>query len=113
VTQGDSYQASYARQKAAKGEINFSQHAMDQMGDRKIWIDEVYTAIANGLEIELQTFEDKDVRVLFQESTEKIPRFAVVVAVDYPEVNVVTVFRFEDEDKYEYNEKIMCWRRKK
>ena len=113
MTQSDSYQASYVRQKAAKGEIEFREHAIDNMGIRKIWRHEVFEAILNGQEIDVQPFKDKDVRVIFQESTCDIPRFAVVVAIDHPEVQIITVFRFKDRDKYEYNEKQKCWGRKK
>ena len=113
MAQNDSYRASYVRQKATKGEIEFREHAMENMGIRQIWMDDVLEAIASGKEIESQTFEDKDVRVLFQESTCDMPRFAVVVAADHPNVQVLTVFRFADDNKYEYVEKQNCWRRKK
>ena len=108
----DSYQTSYIRQKATKQEIGVSQHALDNMGERAIWLDEALEAIISGDEIEIQTFEGKNVRVLFQESTTHIPRFCVVVAIDHPEVQLVTVFNFKEE-KFEYVEKQKCWRRKK
>ncbi|HSW36059.1 MAG TPA: hypothetical protein VLH18_05605 [Candidatus Limnocylindrales bacterium] len=66
MAQDDSYQASYIRQKAAKGEIDFREHAMENMGIRKIWLDDALAAVTSGKEIEIQAFEDKDVRVLFQ-----------------------------------------------
>jgi len=41
-----------------------------------------------------------------------VPRFTVVVAVDHPDVVIVTVFNFKDE-KFEYIESQKRWRRKK
>ncbi len=108
----DSYQTSYIRQKAAKQEIGVSPHALENMEIRKIWVDEVLEAIVSGEEIEIQNFEGKNIRVLFQESTTDIPRFCVVVAVDHPEVQIVTVFNFKEE-KFEYIAEQKRWRRKK
>jgi hypothetical protein len=112
LAQKDTYQTSYIRQKAVKGDIGVSSHALDNMGKRKIRLDDALEAVISGDEIETQTFEGKNVRVLFQESTTDIPEFCVVVAIDHPEVQIVTVFNFEEE-KFEYVEKQKCWRRKK
>ncbi len=107
-----SYQASYIRQKVVKNEIQISKHALDQMNERKIWLDDVYEAITNGQEIDFQDFKDgTDVKVIFQEATCEIPNFAVVVAAAYPDVMVVTAFKFKDENKFEYIEADKCWRR--
>ncbi|MDW7729314.1 MAG: DUF4258 domain-containing protein [Bacillota bacterium] len=108
----DSYQTSYIRQKVKKSEITISGHALENMGLRKIRLDEALEAVLNGKEVEIQQFEGKMVRVTFQESTEGDPKFAVVVAADHPEVVVVTVFNF-NEEKFEYIEGQKCWRRKK
>ena len=108
----DSYQTSYIRQKAVKGDIGVSSHAQENMGIRKIWLDEALEAITSGDEVEIQSFAGKNVRVLFQESTTDIPRFCVVVAIDHPEAQVVTAFNF-DEEKFEYVEKQKRWRRVK
>jgi hypothetical protein len=110
LTKEDSYQTSYIRQKAKKGEITISSHALDNMGLRKIRLDETLEAIIHGEEIDIQPFKGKMVRVTFQESTKATPRFAVIVAVDHPEVVVVTVFIFEEE-KFEYIEGQKRWRR--
>ncbi len=110
MTNQDSHQTSYIRQKAAKQEIGVSPHALENMGLRKIWYDEALEAIVSGKEIETQTFEGKNVRVLFQGSTNDTPRFCVVVAVDHPEIQIVTVFNFAEE-KFEYLEKQKRWRR--
>ncbi len=112
MAQQDSYQASYIRQKAVKQEVGVSPHALENMGKRKIWLAEALEAIISGKELKIQPFEGKNVRVLFQESTTDIPRFCVVVAIDHPEVEIVTVFNFEEE-KYEYIKEQKCWRRKK
>ena len=112
MAKNDSHQASYIRQKAEKGEIAVSPHAIENMGLRKIWLDEALEAIVHGEEIDMQPFEGEKVRVTFQQSTEGVPRFAVIVAADYPEVAIVTVFNFEDE-KFEYIEDQKRWRRKK
>ncbi len=73
--------------------------ASENKGLRKIWYDEALKAILSGKEIEIQTFEGKNVRVLFHESTNNTPRFCVVV--DHPEIQIVTVFNFAEE-KFEY-----------
>jgi hypothetical protein len=112
LTKEDSYQTSYIRQKAKNNEIMISSHALENMGLRKIRLDETIEAVIHGKEVEIQPFEGKMVRVTFQESTEGDPRFAVVVAADHPEVVVVTVFNFSEE-KFEYVEGQKCWRRKK
>jgi hypothetical protein len=108
----DSYQTSYIRQKAKKGEIMISGHALENMGLRKIQLDETLEAVIHGKEVDIQPFEEKMIRVTFQESTEGDPRFAVIVAADHPDVVVVTVFNFSEE-KFEYIEGKKCWRRKK
>jgi len=111
VPQGDSHQASYIRQKVTYGEYQFSQHAVEKMTERKIWIDDICQAITNGQVLEVQDFGKMNVKVIFQEATCEIPSFAVVVAADYPVVQIVTVFRFKEEKGYEYIEKQNCWRR--
>ena len=108
----DSHQTSYIRQKAKKGEIAISGHALENMGLRKIWQDVAIEAIIYGDEIEIQNFKGKNIRVIFQEHSEEVPRFAVVVDVDHPEIVMVTVFNFK-EDKFEYIESQKRWRRKK
>jgi hypothetical protein len=110
LTHQDTYQTSYIRQKIAKKEYGVRSHALEKMNERKIWLDEALEAVISGTEIEIQTFEDKNVRVLFQEATTDVPRFCVVVAIDHPDVQIVTAFNFEEE-KFEYNEKQKCWRR--
>jgi hypothetical protein len=108
----DSYQTSYVRQKAKNGEIAISSHALENMGLRKIWQDEAIEAIISGDEIEIQRFDGKNVRVIFQEPSGEVPRFAVVVDIDHPDIVMVTVFNF-NEEKFEYIESQKRWRRKK
>lgn len=103
-----SHQATYIRSMAKNGRIKFSGHALDRMGERKIWYSEVLKAILQGEEIENQPGKNKgeDVKILFQEATEDTPAFFVVVACSSPEVEVVTVSFFKEE-AWEFTGKIM------
>ena len=103
-------QSSYVRAMAKKGRVNFTEHALYRMGERKIWIDDVLNAILNGQEIEVQDIGPKsDIRVLFQEAIDTIPRFYVVVATSYPVVDVISVAEFLEE-AWEWLGKIMVRR---
>jgi hypothetical protein len=68
---------SYVREMARKGRIHYSDHALLlRMNERQIWIDQVLAAILNGEVLEIQVFGlENDVTVIFQESTDKMPRF--------------------------------------
>lgn len=103
----------YVREMARKGRIHFSNHViLHRMGQRKIWIDQILDAILHGEVLEVQILgPEKDVTVIFQEATDKMPRFYVVAATSYPEVEVVTVAEFKDE-AWEWLGKIMARRRK-
>ncbi len=104
--------SSYVREMAKKGLIHFSDHALARMGERKVWIDDVLHAILEGEEIEVQDFGfESDIKVLFQEATDTIPRFYVIVATSYPEVEVVSVVEFKEE-AWDWLGKIMARRRK-
>ncbi|MDO9535240.1 MAG: DUF4258 domain-containing protein [Bacillota bacterium] len=106
-------QSSYVRKMAQKGQIHFSDHALERMGERKVLINDTVQAILEGEEIEVQDIgSESDVRVLFQEATDTIPRFYVVVATSYPEVEVVSVCEFKEE-AWDWLGKIMARRRKK
>ncbi len=104
----------YVREMARKGQICFDNvHALQRMGERRIWIDQILEAILHGEVIEVQVFESKkDVAVIFQEPVEsdQIPRFYVVIAACYPLVEVVTVVEFEEE-AWDWLGKIMARRR--
>lgn len=105
------HQPSYIREMAKKGRINFTDHALARMGERKIWIDDVWRAILDGEVIEIQEIgPGYDVRVLFQEATDTVPRFYVVVAASFPVVDVISVVEFEEEI-WEWLGKIMARRR--
>lgn len=105
-------QSSYIRKMAQKGLIHFSAHALERMGERKVWFDDVLHAIWEGEEIEVQDFgSESDIKVLFQEATDTIPRFYVIVATSYPEVEVVSVIEFAEE-AWDWLGKIMVRRRK-
>ena len=93
-----SIQSSYIREMARVGRINFSNHAFDRIGERSIWIEDVYKAIYEGEEIEIQYIgSNYDIRVLFHQETNDIPEFYVIVATSYPAVEVISVCRFKDE----------------
>lgn len=68
---------SYVREMARKGRIHYSDHALLlRMNERQIWIDQVLAAILNGEVLEIQVFGlENDVTDIFQESTDKMPRF--------------------------------------
>lgn len=104
-------QSSYVRAMAAKNRIKFSNHALERMGERKIWLDDVFKAIEHGEVIEIQDRGPGfDIRVLLQEAVGGTPRF-YVVATSYPVVEVVSVIEFEEE-VWEWRGKIMARRRK-
>lgn len=93
-----SIQSSYVRAMAQAQRIEISNHALDRIGEREVWLDDIYKAIEQGEEIEVQDFgHDKDVKVLFQEATDRLPEFYVIVATSYPVVEIVSVCLFEDE----------------
>jgi hypothetical protein len=93
-----------------KTSIDFSEHARDQMRIRKIEMSEIFGAIEKGTPIETQDLEG-NVKILFQENTEGIPRFGVVVASSMPP-RIVTVYWFK-KDKWEYDKSIGQMRRRK
>jgi hypothetical protein len=107
--------ANYIRAKAKEGKLIFSQHAIERMGERKIWKSSIINAILEGEEIGLQgrldNIQNKDVKVLFQEATDDTPEFYVVVAASFPVVEVITVCYFKDE-VWEWTGKIMRRMRK-
>jgi hypothetical protein len=106
-------QASFVRGMAKKGCINFTDHALRRMGERKIWIDQALEAILHGEQLEIQDIgPENDIRVLFQEATSYIPRFYVVVAASYPVVDVISVCEFKEE-AWDWLGKIMARRRQK
>lgn len=101
----------YIRKCAAVGQIKYSAHAVIRMGERCILRPLVDDAILNGQVIEQQDNPDEDIKVLFQEATSETPSFYVVVAACMPEVEVVTVARFEEE-AWEFVGKITRRRRR-
>jgi hypothetical protein len=103
-------QASYIRAMAKEGKLIFSEHAIERMGERKIWKSSIINAILEGEEIEIQDKFDNtqniDGKVLFQETTDDTPKFYVVVAASFPVVEVITVCYFKAE-VWEWTGKIM------
>ncbi len=91
-------QSSYVRAMAKEGRINVTNHAYDKLGEREVFLDDVYNAIDKGEVIQIQNHgPDKDIRVVFQEATDKVPEFYVIVATSYPIVDIVSVCLFKDE----------------
>lgn len=106
-------QSSYVRAMAKSDRIKISDHALDRMGQRKIWFDDVMKAILHGEVIEVQDIgPDRDIRVFFQEATDAIPRFYVIVATSYPVVEVISVVEFKEE-AWDWLGYIMARRRNK
>lgn len=86
----------YIRTNAQQGRLDFSEHAQKRMNERCILIEDIINAICNGKVIEIQNFEGEDLKILFQEATDKKPEFYVVVAAtDIPVV--ATVARVKSE----------------
>lgn len=93
-----SVQGSLIRQLAKKRQIVFSEHALERMFERGIEITNILESIQSGEEIEVQDFgPHEDIRVLFQEATNDIPGFYVVVAACFPRALVLTVCLTEQE----------------
>lgn len=91
-------QSSYVREMARKNKITISKHAFEKIEERGIWLDDVFKAIEQGEQIEIQNFGPrKDIRVVFQEATDDEPSFYVIVATSYPTVDIVSVCRFKEE----------------
>jgi len=110
----DSWVVDHVRKMAARGKILFRQHALDRMGERKIWRDDVLKAIERGENIHIQkppTETGKNIRVFFQEATdENIPSFCVIVAIEHPYAQIITVYYFKEEKGWSYDENLKIWR---
>lgn len=87
----------YIRKNVHKGYFEYSQHALERMLEREIEDYQVVNCILKGVIIEVQKFDNQDIKVLFQEATEKTPEMYVVIAASYPYPVVATVCRFEEE----------------
>jgi hypothetical protein len=85
------------RKRISDGEFDVTNHALERMAEREIDIEKVLECILEGKKIEIQ--EDKrtnDIKVLFQEATDKTPEiYVVVAALDTP--LIITVCRTKDE----------------
>ena len=81
---------------AFKQQLNFSDHAIDRMGERQITIDQVYDCTMYGLVVETQD-HGEDIKVVFQEQTNGAPGFYVVIADSSPFPEVITVCLTRDE----------------
>jgi len=85
------------RKRVSENCFDVSAHAYQRMSERQIDIEKVLKCILQGQMIEFQ--KDKgtdDIKVLFQEATDKTPEiYVVVVALDTP--LIITACRTKDE----------------
>ena len=85
------------RKKVSEDCFDVSAHAHQRMAERQIDIEKVLECILEGKTIEVQ--KDRvtdDIKVLFQEATEKTPEiYVVVAALDTP--LIITACRTKDE----------------
>lgn len=90
---------SYIKACAKNNKINFSAHAIQRMGERKIRKNKVLHTIIYGEVIEQQDYtnlKNSDIKVVFQEECEDVPEMYVVVAAcAIPEV--ITVCKTNEE----------------
>jgi len=96
----ESKEVQLIRKCSQKMELDFTPHSLEQINKRKIDIEKVREAVAEGKMIEKQD-QERDVKILFQEFTDGKPEFAVSVSATIPP-RVVTVYRFYEE-KWEYD----------
>lgn len=85
------------RKRVSEDCFDVSAHALQRMAERQLDIEKVLECILRGQTIEFQ--KDKatdDIKVLFQEATDKTPEiYVVVAALDTP--LIITVCRTKDE----------------
>lgn len=70
----------FIRNCARNKKIKISPHCYKQMAQRKIIVRQVYQSIRDGVVMEVQSNE-RDIKILFQDSVNKPPMFFVAVAV--------------------------------
>ncbi|EKQ55446.1 MULTISPECIES: DUF4258 domain-containing protein [unclassified Clostridium] len=85
------------RKRVSEGDFDFTNHAIERMSEREIDIDKVLECIIKGKTIEFQTDKrTNDIKVLFQEATDKSPEvYTVVAALETP--LIITVCKTKDE----------------
>lgn len=85
------------RKRVSEDRFDVSAHAHQRMAERQIDIEKVLKCILEGQTVEFQ--RDKitdDIKVLFQEATDKTPEiYVIVAALDTP--LIITVCRTRDE----------------
>lgn len=85
------------RKRVSEGCYRVSYHAHQRMGEREIDIDKVLECTLKGETIEFQKDRTTDdIKVLFQEATDKTPEIYVVVAALNTPV-IITACRTKDE----------------
>lgn len=85
------------RKRVSEGDFDVTDHAIERMSEREIDIDKVLECIIKGKTIEFQTDKrTNDIKVLFQEATDKSPEvYTVVAALETP--LIITVCRTKEE----------------
>ncbi len=85
------------RKRVSENHFDVSSHAHQRMAEREIDIEKVLECILKGKTIEFQKDkETDDIKVLFQEATDKTPDiYVVVIASDTPVI--ITACRTKDE----------------
>jgi len=101
----------YIRAMSEKRLIDFSNHAIQRMGERKIEVEQVLECLKSGKIIEHQD-HGQDIKVLFHTSNENESGFYVVVALADPYPLVVTVCNVKNE-AWEYRDDFIKRRKKK
>lgn len=91
----DKFKELHIRKCATENRLDFSAHALERMGRRKIRRNQVYDSIANGKIVEEQ-YHGLDFKYVFQEATDNKPNFYVVIA-DTPIPYVITVCNIKNE----------------
>lgn len=85
------------RKKVSQGNFDFSRHALERMAEREIEYDKVIDCIIDGKAIDFQNNKGAgDIKVLFQEATDKEPEIYTVVAASETPV-IITVCRTDKE----------------
>ena len=71
-------------------EIKILKHSLDKMKERKIRDQQVYDCVGNGKMVEEKQDLGRDIGIVFQEATENLSDFYVVIAASHPLPEVVT-----------------------
>ena len=87
----------FVREMVEKGNVKYSEHAIQRMGERKILRPLVDYSILNGEVLEIQDFPHEDIKVIFHSVDGPTDPFYVIVAASFPQVVVVSVCFFLED----------------